>query len=237
MKAPFKQIKPKRVSDQVFEQLRELIFRGELKAGEQLMPERELATAMGVSRTTIRDAINKLVVMGLLEHKQGQGTFVRSPASGQKNPLAAAIDAQNPTLADLLEVRMGMECNAAAMAALRADSNDIEFLKKSLEEMKTRIRSGQLGTEEDVAFHMAIAYATKNQIQVYLMKNFYDYLFYGIKENLYFLYDQPERIELIQEQHEAILAAIENHSPDDAHDAMKRHIRYVLEAFASSKQG
>ena len=76
-----KPIKPKRISDQVFDQLRELIFRGEFKTGEKILTERELAEAFGVSRTSVRDAINKLVVMGLLEQRQGQGTFVRSPES------------------------------------------------------------------------------------------------------------------------------------------------------------
>ena len=76
-----KPIKPQRVSDQVFEQIRDLVFRGQLKPGEQLMPERDLAQALGVSRPTVREAIHKLVAMGLLEHRQGQGTFVRSAAA------------------------------------------------------------------------------------------------------------------------------------------------------------
>ena len=83
MKIPLKPIKPKRVSDQVFDQLRELIFRGEFKPGEQITPERELADAMNVSRTSIRDAISKLAVTGLLEQRQGQGTFVRKPDNAE----------------------------------------------------------------------------------------------------------------------------------------------------------
>ena len=86
MKTVLKPIKPKRVSDQVFEQLRELIYRGELKPGDQVMPERELSLALGVSRTTVRNAINKLVVLGLLEHQQGQGTFVRPPEARDRHP-------------------------------------------------------------------------------------------------------------------------------------------------------
>ncbi|MCP4721904.1 MAG: FadR family transcriptional regulator, partial [Desulfobacteraceae bacterium] len=75
MTIPIKPIKPKRISDQVFDQIRELIFRGTLKPGEKLMTERELALAMNVSRTTIRDAIQRLVAMGMIVQKQGQGTF------------------------------------------------------------------------------------------------------------------------------------------------------------------
>lgn len=173
-------IKPKKISDQVFEQIRELIFRGELKPGDQLMPERDMADTLNVSRTTVRNAINKLVVLGLLEHKQGHGTFVQSPESRSENPLAAAMASEDATLGDLLEVRMGLECNSAALAAQRAQDKDIEFMEKSLAEMREEVKAGRLGSEADTAFHMAIAYATKNPVQIYLMKNFYDFLFVAI---------------------------------------------------------
>ena len=127
-----KPIKPKRISDQVFEQLRDLIFRGHFKPGEQLMTEREMAGTLGVSRPTVREAINKLVAMGLLEHRQGQGTFV-NPAvfTADKNPFAAMITDREISLIDLLEVRLGLECNAVAMAANRATDEDILDLERS----------------------------------------------------------------------------------------------------------
>ena len=231
MTLPLKPIKPKRISDQVFEQLRELIFRGEMKPGQQIMPERELADALGVSRTSVRDAINKLVVMGLLKQKQGQGTFVRSPNSLEKNPLAVAMETQNATLEDLLEVRMGLECNAASLAASRAVEKDIHFLERSIHQMRKEVDSGRLGTEADVSFHMAISYATKNPLQVFLMKNFYDFLFVGIKENLSHLYEDPKNIDNIIKQHTKIFDTIREHNPEKAFNAMKRHINFVLNFF------
>lgn len=74
----FQKIKPKRISDEIFEQIRKLIVEGKLRPGDKLPPERELATQMGVSRPTLREAINKLEARGLLEQKQGGGTFVKS---------------------------------------------------------------------------------------------------------------------------------------------------------------
>ena len=127
-----KPIKPKRISDQVFEQIRELIYKGDFKAGQQILPERELAASMAVSRTSVRNAIDKLVTLGLLEHRQGQGTFVSSPDSRVGNPLAAAMAIDEATLDDLLEVRLGLECNAAMLAAQRATETDIKALQKSL---------------------------------------------------------------------------------------------------------
>jgi GntR family transcriptional repressor for pyruvate dehydrogenase complex len=226
-----KPIKPKRISDQVFDQLRELIFRGEFKTGEKILTERELAEAFGVSRTSVRDAINKLVVMGLLDQKQGQGTFVRSPESKDKSILATMVESQDASIADLLEVRMGLECNAAAMAASRAEEKDFQFMEKSIEEMQKEVKSGRLGTEADAAFHMAIAYATKNPLQVYIMKNFYDFLFTGIKVNLEGLYKVPGNIDTILEQHRAIYQAIRAANPEGAYRAMKKHIDFVYHFF------
>jgi len=233
MSLTLKPIKPKKISDQVFEQIRELIFRGTLKPGNQLMPERELADALEVSRTTVRNAINKLVVLGLLEHKQGQGTFVRSPDMRRENPLAAAMQAPDATINDLLEVRMGLECNAAALAAQRAREKDIVLIEASVEEMREEVGSGRLGTEADTSFHMGIAYATKNPVHVYLMKNFYDFLFVGIKKNLTHLYEDPENIDSILDQHGEIFQCIKKHDPDAAFEAMSRHIRFVQDFFKS----
>jgi len=235
MSIALKPIKPKRISDQVFEQIRELIFRGQLKPGEQLMPERELAEAMSVSRTTVRNAINKLVVLGLLEQKQGQGTFVLSPDKRQGNPLAAAMEATDATLDDLLEVRLGLECNAAALAARRAGVSDIQFLENSIHEMAREVKSGRLGTQGDVSFHMAISYATKNPVQIYLMKNFYDFLFVGIKKNLLHLYQDPANLEIILSHHQRICDTICKHDPQAAFQAMHDHINYVQNFFRNRK--
>lgn len=236
MSVRLKPIKPKKISDQVFDQLRELIVRGQLKSGEKIMPERELAEAMSVSRTTVRNAISRLVFMGLLEHKQGQGTFVRPPESREDNPLALAMEAQDATLEDLLEVRMGLECNAAALAAKRADESDILLLEKSLNEMKSEVTSGRLGTEADVSFHMAISYAAKNPVQIHIMRSFYDFLFFGIKENLYYLYEKEERIQQIIDQHRALYEAIKNRNPEAAREAMHTHILFVLNFFRNREK-
>jgi GntR family transcriptional repressor for pyruvate dehydrogenase complex len=139
MTVPFKPIKPKRISDQIFDQLREFILRGQFKPGEKIMTERELSEALNVSRTSVRDAVNRLVALELLEHRQGQGTFVRISGQSRDNPVALAMETPDASLADLLEVRMGLECNAATYAAMRAEEGDIQFLEQSLEETKLHI--------------------------------------------------------------------------------------------------
>ena len=233
-----KPIKPKRMSDQVFEQLKDLIFRGHIKPGERLMTERELAQNLGVSRPTVREAINKLVAMHLLEHRQGQGTFVNMPVTtAEKNPLAAVIDGQDASLMDLLEVRLGLECNAVALAARRASEDDIREIEKSVEDMAAAIKEGNLGSDADISFHMAIAYATKNVVQIHIMKSLYDLLFYGIQENLQHLYTEPINLDKVLQQHTDILNAIRQHDPDEAYTAMKRHITFVQDYFRERNIG
>jgi len=225
-----KPIRVKRISDQVYEQIRDLLFRGQLKPGERLIPERELAQAMGVSRPTVREAINKLVTMGFLEHRQGQGTFVRSlDSQRENNPLSAIMQGPEASLEDLLEVRMGLEGQAAILAAQRATPEDLRILANALSAMLSRNQAGDLGIEEDVTFHMGIAYATKNTAQVYLMRSFYDLLHFGIKENLKYLWEDPVNLPVIQQQHTAIFETIKHHDPEAAYAAMRRHIAFVLD--------
>ena len=227
-----KPIKPKRISDQVFEQIRELIYKGDFKSGQQILPERELALSMAVSRTSVRNAINKLVTMGLLEHRQGQGTFVSSPENRTGNPLAAAMATDEATLDDLLEVRMGLECNAALLAAQRATDSDLKAIEKSLEEMKHDLETtDKIGTGADAAFHMAVAFSTKNPVLIHLMRNFYDFLFVGIKKNLTHMYMDRAALEDVVEHHIKICSAIQRRAAQDAFDAMGVHIKYVQEYF------
>jgi GntR family transcriptional repressor for pyruvate dehydrogenase complex len=220
-------VKPKRVSDLVFEQLRDLIFKGQIKPGEQLMTERELAENLSVSRPTVREAIHRLVALRLLEHRQGQGTFVVTPAdTDNRLGVPQHLDVR---LADLLEVRLGLECNAVMMAARRATEEDIRDMEKSVREMEAQIHAGGLGSDADVTFHMALSYATKNMVQIHIMKNFYDLLFYGIRSSLQCLYMEPATLKIITRQHHHILKAVRERDPEAAYSAMREHITFVLD--------
>jgi len=226
-----KPIIPKRISDQVFDQLRELIFRGDYRPGEKIMNERELAQALNVSRNSVREAINKLVTLRFLEQRQGQGTFVRSMDETIKIPLATVMETQDASLIDLMEMRMGIECTAASLAAQRANAADLEAIEKGIGEMERDTRTGGLGAEGDLSFHMAIAWATKNPLQVYIMKNVSDFLHVGIRENLLHLYEDPENIVEIIKQHKAIYQVIRDGDSEAAYQTMKNHINYVIRFF------
>lgn len=231
MKIRLKPISHKRISDLVFDQLRDLIFRGEYRPGQKILTERELARALKVSRTSVREAINKLVTLRFLEHRQGQGTFVCAVDEAIKIPLDSVMQAQDASLVDLLEMRLGIECTDASMAAQRADGSDLTTIEKAIDEMERDIEAGGLGTEGDLSFHLAIASATKNPLQVYIVKNVAGFLHMGIRENLLHLYQEPHNIEEILNQHRAIYRTIRSKDAEAAFDAMKRHIDFVIRFF------
>jgi len=221
-------IKPKRLSDQIFEQLRDSIYRGQLKPGEKLPPERELAAAFNVSRPSLRAAMDKLTHIGLIEQRQGQGTFVRSLQSRyEQNPLREVMEGEEVSLVDLLEVRLGLEVQSVAMAATRATDKDISAMEMCVQDMLSRVDEGEVGSEEDVAFHMAIAYATKNSAQIYLMRNFYELLFHAINESRFYL-SEAGNLSRMGQQHSEILQCIKEHDPESAQEKMKDHINYVI---------
>ena len=231
MKIRLKPISHKRISDLVFDQLRDLIFRGDYKPGQKILTERELARALNVSRTSVREAINKLVTLRFLEHRQGQGTFVCAVDEATKIPLDSVMQAQDASLVDLLEMRMGIECTDASLAAQRADASDLAAIEKAIGEMERDIEAGGLGTDGDLAFHLAIASATKNPLQVYIVKNVAGFLHMGIRENLLHLYQEPDNIKEILNQHRTIYTTIRGKDTGAAFEAMKRHIDFVIRFF------
>ena len=232
----YKEIRPRKISDQVFEQIQDLIYKGQIKPGEQLMPERELAETLNVSRNSVREAINKLIERKLIENRQGMGTFVRRPeADQQDNPLNTVLG-DDISAQELLEFRLGLECNAAVLAARKATSEDIVYLDSVIRDMRLMVKEGVMGHEEDVRFHMGIAYASKNRVQIHMMKRFYDLLYYGIWKSHTYLYQERPNLESILGQHETILEAIRNHDTQMAYDVMREHIKFVMEFLAAHSE-
>jgi GntR family transcriptional repressor for pyruvate dehydrogenase complex len=228
----YKEIRPKKIADHVYEQIQDLIYRGQIKPGEKLLPERELAETLNVSRNSVREAINKLVDRNLIENRQGMGTFVRLPKPDQSDNPFKTVLGDNISVLELLEFRLGLECNAAVLAARKATSEDIAYLDSVMEEMTQMVAQGSMGNEADVRFHMGIAFATKNRVQTHMMKSFYDLLYYGIQRSHVHLYEDRSNLETILDQHNKILVAIRNHDTQMAYDIMRDHIKFVMEFMA-----
>lgn len=231
-------VKQKQVSTLVFEQLRDNIFRGQLSPGEQLLPERELASTMQVSRTSVRNAITQLITMGYLETSQGKGTFVVDRrGSDAKNSFANIISSGRSSVDEVLEYRIGLASHGVTLAAERATESDILFLESVLEKSGQEGSDAQSETEADIAFHMGIAYATHNSVYVDLTRQFYEYMFHRLQEMHYFLYEVKANLEQIEKQHTEILSAIKAHNPEAARKAMQDHVQFLRESLREHEAG
>ncbi|MBI9087468.1 MAG: FadR family transcriptional regulator [Desulfobacterales bacterium] len=147
------------------EQILKQIQGGELPPGAQLPPQRELAVLLGVGRSSVREAINALAVMGYLEAIQGRGTFVRSELPVGDPPterLRAALEAGS--IFDLMEARELLECKSVALAAERADARQIRRLRQILKDIDESDGVYEAFLAADVAFHTFLAEMTGNPV-------------------------------------------------------------------------
>lgn len=223
-------IKSVKISDKVYEQIRDMIYRGELRADDRLMPERELAATLNVGRPSVREAIQKLHDHGLVESHRGVGTFVcgEEARTGNK-PLLQVLNGQDFTIVELLEVRSALESNSAALAARRATDQDIRIIEQSLNRLLTVRESRKRNLDNELSFHMNIAYASKNIVHVHLMKSFYDVLYYGMNLAFPTLIKDTRLDDMTYDQHTMIFDAIKNRDPVLAAKTMESHIQAVLD--------
>lgn len=217
----FEPVRKTKVYEEVASQIQRLITDGRLKPGDHLPPERELAETFGVSRTSVRDAIRVLELMGLLEPRQGEGTVVRdlSPDS-LVYPLASLLVRNGTLLAELLDTRKIIEPDLAARAAKHATDEDIRELEEILTRQRAKIREGQLAIEEDSAFHYAIATAAHNRIVLRVLDVLMDLLRVSRERSL----QVPGRLDRSLEGHRRILEAIRRRDADGAEAAMHQHL-------------
>ncbi|KAB3526349.1 FadR/GntR family transcriptional regulator [Alkaliphilus serpentinus] len=224
----FKPIKTKRVYQQIVDQINQLMRQGELKPGDKLMSEKELADKLKVSRTSVREALSALDFLGVLESKQGDGTFI-SEVSQQSliEPLALFMMLDREASIELLEVRKIMEAQAAELAAMRSDDDDLSKISKAIELMEVDLEKKILGEENDAMFHYAIAEATKNKTLVKLMNMISDLVVQNMRTSRQYLYSKKGNPEKLFQQHYDIYVAIKDGNPSLAKKAMFNHLDFV----------
>src|SRR5208282_2999698 len=165
-----------RVSAEVAKQLQARIV-DKLKAGDMLPPERELVQKFGVSRSSIRDAIRSLEVVGLLEARQGVGTIVRElSADAVVTPVASVLLQKRRVIHELLDARKIIEPALARRAALHASREQIADLQAIVRRQEQKVEQGKIATEEDSIFHYSIALAADNSMMLKLVQVLMDLL-------------------------------------------------------------
>jgi GntR family transcriptional repressor for pyruvate dehydrogenase complex len=225
-----KPVKHRNIADQVFEQLRDMLYRGEIGSGERLQSERDLATLFKVGRPTVRTAIQRLIDQGLVESRRGVGVFVLDQEKiVEKRPLLQALNGETYSIADIQEIRMALEMKSAELAAQRATDEDLRLIRKGIERMKRERIEHEIRINTDISFHMNIAYASKNVVQIHLMKSFYEVQTYAMSYSYTKILESLRIDELIDGQHDAIFQAIADRSPERARQAMETHIGTILE--------
>jgi GntR family transcriptional regulator, transcriptional repressor for pyruvate dehydrogenase complex len=227
-----KPFKHKKISDQIYEQIRDMIYRGEYIPGQRLMSERDLAVLFGVGRPAVREAIQKLIDQGLIESKRGVGAFVLDEKTRHQKmtPLLQILRKEDFSLVEFLEVRIALEAKGAEMAAKRATDEEVLMIEKSLERMRrdSQQESKHMSMSDDIAFHMNIAYASRNMVQIHLMKNVYDVQYYAMELAYSDLLKELKIDKLVFQHHENIAQAIKKRDPDLARYCMEEHINTIL---------
>ena len=216
----------KSLSDEVRNRLVEEITSGKLAAGAKLPSEQEMMTAMGVSRTVIREAVAALRARGLVVTRQGAGAFVNTDTSRQPYVIDPEGLGSLDGVIEVLELRMAVEAEAAAIASERATAVQIKDIRQAQQDLSSAIAKGDRSIKEDLAFHRAIAMATQNNRFV----EFLEYLGRLIipRQSIRSFEGQPDEmrsyLRRIEKEHEAILHAIEARDPKKARDAMRKHL-------------
>jgi GntR family transcriptional regulator, transcriptional repressor for pyruvate dehydrogenase complex len=214
-----------KLSNGIVHQLENLILNNALRVGDALLPERELATQLGVSRNILREAISTMVQKGLLEVRQGSGTFVASPSvEFLRDSLAFFVRFNKSGFFDLLEARFALEVQIAELAALRRTPEDVAHILASLEELNLVLEDPDRYIEADIQFHAALAIAAKNEILVLLL----DSIRGAMRENIRVLIERnPPAVEDAMYYHHRIAQAIQEQSPADARENMRMHLESV----------
>ena len=218
-------------AEEVVARLREMIHRGDLRSGDRLPPERDLAKQLGVSRPTLRAGIRSLAAVGVLKSKQGAGTFVveadASPAL-DSNPLRLLASLHGFSSTEMFEARLILEMAITGLAAERATSEHLVALAEELTEMFATLEEPEEYLVHDMRFHQLIAAASGNRIITALMNMVASILFDVRSKTVHRAHDLKESAEM----HRQIFRSIREGNTEAARNAMRDHLLLAQKAQA-----
>jgi GntR family transcriptional regulator, transcriptional repressor for pyruvate dehydrogenase complex len=217
---PLKQMK---LSEQIYNRVFGLIVSGEFPENSKLPTEVELAGRFRVSRTVVREALARLRDDGVVMSRQGAGTFV------QRQPNQAILGFRPLTsISDILrcfEFRVGLEGEAAFVAAMRQDTARIEDIARALEALETIVKQGAVGALADYDFHLAVANASCNPFFVSVMESLRPNIDFGMNLARNLSLRKPvSRVRQVQDEHAQVYDAIKKGDAERARQSMRGHI-------------
>ena len=228
-KLDYKKITRKKIYEEVADIIIEMIKSGQLKPGDQLDSVQELANKFQVGRSAIREALTSLRAMGLIEMRQGEGTFVKTfTPNSLTYPLQSAMLMSKKSIQELLELRLIVEAAIVAKAAKNRTIEDLDEMRKHLDDMAVHTGNSELGERADLAFHLAIAKAADNVLLSTLMQHVSDLMSEAMRETRRIcLYDEKQTLAQLNEHHLSIYRQIEAQDDVAAEKAMKAHLLFV----------
>ena len=219
-----KTISKQNISDVVYGQLMDNLIAGEWKPGDKIPSENELAAQLQVSRISVRSALQRLSSLGLVESRQGEGTFVCEFSGAQyANNLIPLVVFERSDMQDLMEFRNTLDSEIAALAALRATDDDIASLRQNYQLHMSADGDIAKCADYDSEFHCLLAAATHNALFHKVYQVFQPVFRKNMHQIVSIMGVDGARI-----NHAAILAAVEQHSPDAARAAMQTHVQETI---------
>lgn len=217
------------ITELVVQRIKELLERGELKAGSRLPPERELADMLHISRPSLRTALKALSVMGIINAKPGAGTYIaESLPEIFTEPMRFMTLINNTSDEELFEARRIIEAGLAELAAERASEEDIKALNAEIENMRANTEDPENYLKHDVRFHQTIARAANNKLMSGVMDTIAQLLFHIRRQTIAHASDLEEAIEW----HHKIVESIRKHDPKRAKEMLSGHLRASQAAWA-----
>jgi DNA-binding FadR family transcriptional regulator len=230
----FRPLRPVRnLTHEVVDQIAGEIRSGRLGPGARLPTEQELMATLGVSRTVVREAVSALRAEGLVVTRQGAGAFVSSDESRAMFRLAPEGLSSIRDVLDVMELRVAIEVEAAALAADRVSSESLALVEAALANIDAAIAQGDSAVTEDFAFHRAIAIATGNPKYVKFLEFLGRHVIprQSIRASLSTADEQSHYLGRIQREHRRIFAALQDGRATDARRAMRTHLTRGLERY------
>ena len=222
------------ITELVVQRIKELLTKGELKAGSRLPPERELAERFHISRPSLRTALKALSVMGIIRAKPGSGTYIAESLPEIFAAPMQFLTLINQTSAEeLFEARQIIEAGLAGLAAERATPDDLRRLAEEIEGMRRSMDNPEIFFSHDIRFHKAMADAANNPLMSRVMDTIADLLYQFRRESA----SHRGHFEGAIRGHERILEAISRRDPVAAKEMLSRHLRDALEGLAEVRQG
>jgi GntR family transcriptional repressor for pyruvate dehydrogenase complex len=228
----FRTIRRSAVAHEAIDTIKQMIVRGEIKAGQRLPAERDLAARLGVSRPSLREAIRALIALKILESRHGEGTFVSSlEPELLAEPIDFLLQVNTTALIALFEARRALEAGVASLAAERATDLELAQLEDFVKLGRSKVDDPEAFIEHDVEFHARLRAAARSPILASLLSSVSTLSYVSRRHTAQSATTRSRALA----DHQAMVKVLKARDPQAAHEAMVAHLQHVLEGLTGTQ--